>query len=324
MAERIERTGTPSRSGLKRGQPESPDGLSPNIKQTERQTRARQDSDNVQQNVSNLPTIVETSGKGDEINTVDSETVVKLSNVVISTLSNTTFIDSIIPMISKHVIKYIQSTVDDMVAESVRTQTEPLIKQIEDNHHTIKCQSDQIAKQSVEIQTLRDKINKIDEVENRIEEQEQYSRRTSLRFNNVPAPVDNKGQIIMPINTDQLVLDICNKNLKQSISIEDIGRSHPIGETKNGKISVIARFLSYRKRQLVYSNKRALKDNPNKTFITENLTKKRYGLIKQLGELKYQNKIHAFWTHDGTILVKQTQSSRIMPVRSQDDIAKLS
>jgi hypothetical protein len=63
-------------------------------------------------------------------------------------------------MISKHVIKYIQSTVDDMVAESVRTHTEPLIKQIEDNHHTIKCQSDQIAKQSIEIQTLQDKIKK--------------------------------------------------------------------------------------------------------------------------------------------------------------------
>ena len=135
-------------------------------------------------------------------------------------------------MISKHVIKYIQSTVDDMVAESVRTQKEPLITQIEDSHHTIKCQSDQIAKQSVEIQTLQDKIN---EVENRIEEHEQYSRRASLRFNNVSAPVDNKGQIIILINTDQLVLDICNKNLKQSISIEDIGRSRPIGETKNGK-----------------------------------------------------------------------------------------
>ena len=67
----------------------------------------------------------------------------------------------------------------------------------------------------------------------------------------------------MPINTDQLVLDICNTNLKQPISIEDIVRSHPIGEPKNGKISVIARFLSYRKRQLVYGNKRALKDNPN-------------------------------------------------------------
>ena len=74
MAERIAGTGTPSRSGLKRGQPETPDGLSPNIKQTERQIRARQDSDNAQQNVSNLSTIVETSGKGDEISTVDSET----------------------------------------------------------------------------------------------------------------------------------------------------------------------------------------------------------------------------------------------------------
>jgi hypothetical protein len=161
----------------------------PIFKQTERQIRARQDSDTVQHNVSNLSTIVETSGKGDEINPVDSQTVVKLSNVVISTLSSKTCIDSIIPTISKHVIKYIQS--DDMVAESVRTHTEPLINQIEDNKHTIECQSDQIAKQSVEIQTLQDKINKINEVENHIEEQEQYSRRTSLRFNNVPAPVDN-------------------------------------------------------------------------------------------------------------------------------------
>jgi hypothetical protein len=42
-------------------------------------------------------------------------------------------------MILKHVIKYIQSTVNNMVAESVRTQTEPLIKQIENNKHTIKA-----------------------------------------------------------------------------------------------------------------------------------------------------------------------------------------
>ena len=78
----------------------------------------------------------------------------------------------------------------------------------------------------------------------------------------------------MPINTDQLVLDISNKNLKQPNSIEDIGRSHLIDETKNGNISVIVRFLSYRKRQLAYGKKRALKDNPSKTFLTENLTKK--------------------------------------------------
>ena len=36
----------------------------PIFKQTERQIRARQDSDNVLQNVSSLSTIVEKSGKG--------------------------------------------------------------------------------------------------------------------------------------------------------------------------------------------------------------------------------------------------------------------
>jgi hypothetical protein len=44
MAELIDETGTPSKCGLKRGQPESPDGLSTIIKQTERQIRARQGS----------------------------------------------------------------------------------------------------------------------------------------------------------------------------------------------------------------------------------------------------------------------------------------
>ena len=44
MAELIDRTG--SIYGLKRGPPKSPDGLSANIKQTERQIRARQDSGN--------------------------------------------------------------------------------------------------------------------------------------------------------------------------------------------------------------------------------------------------------------------------------------
>jgi hypothetical protein len=77
-----------------------------------------------------------------------------------------------------------------------------------DSHHTIKCQSDQIAKQSVEIQTLQDKIN---EVENRIEEHEQYSRRASLRFNNVSAPVDNKGQIIILVTVNKFSFPIAQK-----------------------------------------------------------------------------------------------------------------
>jgi hypothetical protein len=48
-----------------------------------------------------------------------------------------------------------------------------------------------------------------DKVEERVEEQEQYSRRTNLRFNNVRVPTNSNGNIIQPIDTDSIVLKIC-------------------------------------------------------------------------------------------------------------------
>ncbi|CAG2225210.1 unnamed protein product [Mytilus edulis] len=160
-------------------------------------------------------------------------------------------------------------------------------------------------------------------IEARVEEQEQYSRRTSLRFHNVPAPTDDKGDIIKPIDTDSLILGICHKQLKLKLDTRDIGRSHPIGEIKDGKISIIVRFLSYRQRQLVFSNKRKLKGNTNKTFIAENLTKHRYNLLHRLNTLREKGQINSFWTHDGSILIKQSENSRPKVVISRQDIYKL-
>ena len=99
-------------------------------------------------------------------------------------------------------------------------------------------------------------IPKIDLIDMRLEEQEQYSRRTSLRFHNVRVPTDQKGNIIQPVDTDGIVLKIDNKNLNVPLDIHHIGRSHPIGEVKDGKISIIVRFLTYRQRHMVFSNKR--------------------------------------------------------------------
>jgi hypothetical protein len=62
-------------------------------------------------------------------------------------------------------------------------------------------------------QTINNLTNKINKLGSRIEEQEQYSRRTSLRFNNVKAPTNDRGEIRRPIDTDALVLKICNTKL---------------------------------------------------------------------------------------------------------------
>ncbi|CAG2226849.1 CD206 [Mytilus edulis] len=174
-----------------------------------------------------------------------------------------------------------------------------------------------------EKKTCIQNITIVNKIEARVEEQEQYSRRTSLRFHNVPAPTDDKGDIIKPIDTDSLILGICHKQLKLKLDTRDIGRSHPIGEIKDGKISIIVRFLSYRQRQLVFSNKRKLKGNTNKTFIAENLTKHRYNLLHRLNTLREKGQINSFWTHDGSILIKQSENSRPKVVISRQDIYKL-
>ena len=80
------------------------------------------------------------------------------------------------------------------------------------------------------------------------------------------------------LDTYGIDLKNCNKDLNVPLDIHHIGRSRPIGEAKDGKISIIVRFLTYRQRHMVFSNKKKLKGNKDKMFIAENLTKYRYDL----------------------------------------------
>jgi hypothetical protein len=72
---------------------------------------------------------------------------------------------------------------------------------------------------------------------------------------------------------------------------------------KSGKCQVIVRFLSYRTRNLVYTNKKSLRANPDGIFITENLTPYRTNLTKRLSQLKFDKQIAAYWTSDGRIFI---------------------
>ncbi len=237
-----------------------------------------------------------------------SDTVVKISEVVVATLKNEEFIQSLAPLICKQVMELLKPDLLKIVHEKVA----PLEAQVFDQDKIIKYQQNQI-----------DELNtKVDNLENRVEEQEQYSRRTSLRFNNVPVPLDEKGEVIYPIDTDKLVLDICHNQLKKkSIKIDDIGRTHPIGKMKDNKISIIVRFLGYYKRQSVFSSKRLLKGNRHNIFITENLTKHRYELLSEIGDLYKAKKVHAYWTHDGTILVKRSKDEKgTIKIQSRNDV----
>ena len=80
------------------------------------------------------------------------------------------------------------------------------------------------------------------------------------------------------------------------------------------------RFISYRTRNKVYSNKKGLKNHPDKIFITENLTKYRTEFVNQLAELKYNGLLYTYWISDGRIFIKQNTTSRKLLINNRDDI----
>ena len=59
--------------------------------------------------------------------------------------------------------------------------------------------------------------------------------------------------------------------------------------------------------------------------ISENLTRYRYRLLKKLNSLRADGKLHSFWTHDGSIIVKRSENSGFMTVKTKPtaDIQKL-
>jgi hypothetical protein len=66
-----------------------------------------------------------------------------------------------------------------------------------------------------------------------------------------------------------------------------------------------------------------LKGNKDKMFIAENLTKYRYDLLKQLNGMQKINKVHSFWTHDGSILVKERENSKVKMIKHQSNADKM-
>lgn len=86
-------------------------------------------------------------------------------------------------------------------------------------------------------------LGKIDSLEDRLEEMEQYSRRTCLKFCGIP---ESEGY---DENTDKLVLDVINKDILNDsdvkLSLHHIGRSHRLGTKKQGQTrNIIVRFIN--------------------------------------------------------------------------------
>ena len=95
---------------------------------------------------------------------------------------------------------------------------------------------------------------RIEELENKIDRQEQYSRQHCILIRGI---AENKQE-----NTDQQAIDFINENLDIKIDEIDIDRFHRIGlydKTKKLARPIIVKFPRYNVRGRVFREKRKVK-----------------------------------------------------------------
>ena len=109
-------------------------------------------------------------------------------------------------------------------------------------------------------------------INDKLDDQEQYSRRTRLCIvNNWP---EERNE-----NTDDKILDLVKNKFQLDLENEDIDRSHRVGpKARNGRPrAIIVKFVSHRMKAKVYKAKGRLHfagEDSQRVFMNEDLTKK--------------------------------------------------
>ena len=179
----------------------------------------------------------------------------------------------------------------------------PLLKQI-DLLHTALLEKDQ------RISLL---YTKIDELSQKNDDLEQYTRRNSVRI--VGISEEDKE------DCDSKVLDLVNEtmSLAPRIELSDLDRVHRIGRKGNKDRPMIVKFTSYRQRSRVIKARSALKDVTPKIFINDDLTSKRATLLWKARMAKTAGRLKDCWSSDGRIVIKD-MNDQIHTIRCDDDL----
>lgn len=152
----------------------------------------------------------------------------------------------------------------------------------------------------------------IQSIKYKLDQYEQYSRRSNLRFFGIPEAEKE--------DTDKVILDILQNKMDITLSILDLERTHRVGKKKDGATrprAIIVKFSSYRIRSLVFNKKKCLKKTG--IVVREDLTSLRQKALVEASAVFGKNCI---WTYDGRFRwVQSTEEGATN--RSGGDLAEL-
>ena len=180
--------------------------------------------------------------------------------------------------------------------------------------------------------------NKNAELDKKLDDQEQYSRRNTLRLQGLPELKDED----LPIRFRHLAMTRLNTEM-EALDIDSI---HRVGDKKqNAPRDILIKFTTHQARRVIFKARNDLR-KPGKTpqefdpeietedsqddqlyeadinqrgiFINEDLTRKRSNLLWKARQMKKEKKINDCWSYDGKVMVK-TLANKIELISSAED-----
>lgn len=229
-----------------------------------------------------------------------------VSSIVSAVLLTPNIFNPLVEAVTKALSKDIAEKLKADLAQNVHDSVSV------DVHQNMK----EVDKLKQELTTLK---NENTQLEKRIDDAEQYSRRNCLLLHGVTEDANE--------DTTAVVTDIIKKKLKIDIDGNDFDRTHRLGRvnppSEDGKTRprpIIMRFISYTDRAAVYKEKRHMKHSP--MLISENLTAKRMAIFRAAYRMVKEGKIANVWTQDGRITVLTNRKRKVI-ITSLADLDKL-
>ena len=140
-----------------------------------------------------------------------------------------------------------------------------------------------------------------------LDQLEQYSRRTNLRFFGIPESEtgeDTTGKLLSIVNeTMGVTPPIVSADV---VTSHRLGRRVPGADEQTRPRQVIVKFATAHMRDVVMRPKCRLRESGDGPMVdvNEDLTRRRAALAKKTRQLKKSRKINDYWTFNGKVVVK--------------------
>lgn len=218
------------------------------------------------------------------------------------------------PSLSSQLKTLFQPNLDsltDLVAAKIDARMKSL-------HEAIKQRDDAIAELKEELNTLKAKAD----------DNEQYSRRTSVRIVGIPECEDGDRpevevtKILSSVNLNPVIQRCHRVGPKRATTASPPGSSGARNRPRSGPRAIICQFTGQRDKLEVMRTRRDIQNAFPNVAVFEDLTRARASLAFEARQLKKANRIEKTWTADGKIVVKDLKGT-IHLIRSHDELSKL-